>query len=354
MSPTVSVRNSSRAAPGWRQVLAEVPDRIRHVSDGLSGAMPEAATTSAGRVVVPHLPWIASVTWFGLVALKALRVAHLNTQTAIAILGSSEVVSVAFFVLVVLAPLLLVNAVFWVLQWMFFTFADRTTPQRVLAVSAALLLYVVCVFVTPWPLATFFPLYLVVLGAIWLWNKRPRRRTVARPAEPERAYEVEVAELEAAFEQLQQSIQAGELSNSDAENSISKVHQDLKAISAAVKADLAKWKRRRRRYQEQVKITWIIVGVLTAIDVFVPLLTSTPWRPAERLALSDGSSQVGYVVGEGDWTTVLMENPRRILRIKLSTIESRTVCQVHPTSTTWTRSIADLVGADDVPRYPQC
>ena len=70
MSPTLSVRNSSRAAPGWRRLLAKVPDRIRHVSDGLDRAMPEAATTSAGRVVVPHLPWIASVTWFGLVALK--------------------------------------------------------------------------------------------------------------------------------------------------------------------------------------------------------------------------------------------------------------------------------------------
>lgn len=361
MSPTLSVRNSSRAAPGWRRLLAKFPDKIRHVSDGLDRAMPEAATTSADRVVVPHLPWIASVTWFGLVALKALRVAHLNTQTAIAILGSSEVVSVAFFVLVALAPLLLVNAGFWVLHWMFSRFADRTTPQRVLAVSAALLLYGVGVFVAPWPLATLFPLGLVVLGASWLWNKRPRRRTVARPTESQPAYVGEARELQAALEQLRQRVEAGELSNSEAENSIRKINQDSKAILAASEADLAKseadlakWKRRRRRYQEQLQIYWIIIGVITAINVFVPLLTSAAWRPAERLALSDGSSQVGYVVGEGDWTTVLMENPRRIVRIKLSTIESRTVCQVHPTSTTWTRSIVDLVGSDDVPRYPQC
>lgn len=354
MLPTLPVRNTSSAASGWRQVLAEVPDRIRHVSDGLSGAMPEAATTSARRVVVPHLPWIASVTWFALVALKALRVAHLNTQTAIAILGSSEVVSVAFFVLVALAPLLLLNAVFWVLQWMSFRFADRTTPQRVLAVSSVLLLYGVGVFVTPWPFSALVLLGLVAVAIFWLVAKMLRRRTAARPAEPEPAYEVEAGELEAAWEQLRQRVEAGEISNSEAENSFSKMRQDLKAISAAVKADLAKWKRLRRRYQEQVKITWIIIGVFTAIDVFVPLLTSTPWRPAERLALSDGSSQVGYVVGEGDWTTVLMENPRRIVRIKLSTIESRTVCQVHPTSRTWDRSISDLVGSDEVPRYPQC
>lgn len=354
MSPTLSVRNSSRAAPGWRRLLAKFPDRIRHVSDGLDRAMPEAATTSAGRVVVPHLPWIASVTWFGLVALKALRVAHLNTQTAIAILGSSEVVSVAFFVLVALAPALLVNAPIWVMQWMSFRFADLTTPQRVLAVSAALLLYGVGVFVAPWPLATLFPLELVAFGAIWLWNKRPRGRSVARPTESQPDYVGEARRLQAALEQLQQRVEAGELSNSEAENSFGKIGQDAKAISAASEADLAKWKQRRRRYQDQIQIAWIIIGVLTAIYVSVPLLTSTAWRPAERLALSDGSSQVGYVVGEGDWTTVLIENPRRIVRIKLSTIESRTVCQVHPTSTTWTRSIADLVGSDDVPRYPQC
>jgi len=151
--------------------------------------------------------------------LKALRVAHLNTQTAIAILGSSEVVSVAFFVLVALAPALLVNAPIWVLQWMSFRFADLTTPQRVLAVSAALLLYGVGVFVAPWPLATFFPLGLVGLGAIWLWNKRLRRRTVARPTESQPAYVGETKELQAALEQLQQRVEAGELSNSEAENS---------------------------------------------------------------------------------------------------------------------------------------
>ncbi|MGH8894163.1 MAG: hypothetical protein ACRDWY_12810 [Actinomycetes bacterium] len=52
---------------------------------------------------------MATLMWLALVAVKALRVAKVNPQTTLAILGTSEIIGVAFFVLLSAVPILLLS-----------------------------------------------------------------------------------------------------------------------------------------------------------------------------------------------------------------------------------------------------
>src|SRR5450756_1340105 len=132
--------------------------------------------------VFAHIAWIASITWFVLVAVKALRVSHMNSQTAIAILGSAEVVSVAFYVLVAVIPSLFLLGTMWTLNWIAVPSPNRTAPQKALGICIVVLLSSVIVFIAPW----FYPaIILVLLGvglpAISLFRRWSRRRASRKP-----------------------------------------------------------------------------------------------------------------------------------------------------------------------------
>lgn len=76
--------------------------------------------------------------WFALVAVKALRVAKMNPQTALAVLGSPEALSIAFFVLLAAIPTIFFAFGFVAWYWGFGTPEDRGVAKRVAAVSAYL------------------------------------------------------------------------------------------------------------------------------------------------------------------------------------------------------------------------
>lgn len=322
--------------------------------------MDEQAKGSASWVI-GQIAWIASVTWFTLVAVKALRVAHMNEETAIAILGSSEVVGVAFFILVSLMPAILFFGAMSVLQWTSYAFAYRSLRQRAVGFCIWLLFLGVSVFISPW----FYPLMIILLPLsvvpYWLWRWWLDRRTSPEPIEPEPAFIVETVEVLAALEhESAEAVKAGEFTDA-ASKRVGKLRERASAAIAESRTHLAmseavttKLAAKLRRSRE---LTWlmVIIGLFLNIALaLIPLLSSTPWRPAERLTLENGRSQIGYVVGEGDWTTILIENPRQIQRIKSSTITVRSVCDVHSKSAAWTRSIADLITSTQVPTYPRC
>jgi hypothetical protein len=59
---------------------------------------------------------------------------------------------------------------------------------------------------------------------------------------------------------------------------------------------------------------------------FVAILLPQMWLPAERIVLR-GSSVIAYVLeDDGDWTSLLLEEDRSIMRVKSDLIQSRTIC----------------------------
>ncbi|MDQ1627134.1 MAG: hypothetical protein QOI54_878 [Actinomycetota bacterium] len=321
--------------------------------------MSEEATGGAASRIVPHLAWIASVTWFALVAVKALRVARMNSQTAIAILGSAEAVSVAFFVLVSMIPALSVILALWAVQWSAYLFANRSLPQRTLGVCLALLLLGVSIVLAPWFLSG-ATLVLLAMGGVlglWVWKKgRPRWLLggYSKPDEELLAQSIALkSEWEALKLQLDEAIAKAEYPDAVLQR-LEKLKTENEALRTASEARLATAKDKLRRTQELIAFWFVITLSLNAASLFLAILSETPWRPSERLTINNGSSRVGYVVGEGDWTSVILENSRRILLIKSSTIASRTICDEGRSYPQWRRSIADWLMSDTTPTYPRC
>ena len=62
----------------------------------------------------------------------------------------------------------------------------------------------------------------------------------------------------------------------------------------------------------------------------VALLMSGPmWLPSEDVRLNSGSQVTGYVLDSwSDWTSVLQDSTRTVLRIRTTDIESRTLCSI--------------------------
>lgn len=59
-----------------------------------------------------------------------------------------------------------------------------------------------------------------------------------------------------------------------------------------------------------------------------PISLQRVWLPAESIAMKDGSKYIGYVLStDGEWTTILDDQPRMVYRVHSKEVESRTICR---------------------------
>ena len=88
----------------------------------------------------------------------------------------------------------------------------------------------------------------------------------------------------------------------------------------------------------------LLVAIIVAVPTFVtysfplpsemkqiPDIIHRMWLPPERIGMSNGASNVGYVLNmDNNWSTILWDSDRSVAKIKTSNILSRTICRIGP------------------------
>lgn len=109
-------------------------------------------------------------------------------------------------------------------------------------------------------------------------------------------------------------------------------------------------RRRGERLPRRPVLNFIVVGSGLITLVFT---TEATWLPVEEIRLRQSESVVGYVLEtESEWTSVLLDEDRTLLRVRTSDVLSRELCD-NKERTTWDRRLTDVLG-DGPPTYPKC
>jgi hypothetical protein len=106
----------------------------------------------------------------------------------------------------------------------------------------------------------------------------------------------------------------------------------------------------------------ILLGVVIGL---APIVLQRPWLPVQAVSLRDGSTAVGYVLGESEGQMVLMsDQDRSIVFLDPQKIRQREICAGPPRTAGAVRAMPQitvqrsvlgwLLWGDDVPRYPAC
>ena len=106
----------------------------------------------------------------------------------------------------------------------------------------------------------------------------------------------------------------------------------------------------------------ILLGVLIAMT---PIVLQRPWLPVQSVTFRDGSTTVGYVLGESEGQIVVMSDqdrtitfldPKEIRKREICTGPPRTggVVDAAPQVTVRRSLLGWLLWGDQVPTYPEC
>jgi hypothetical protein len=299
--------------------------------------------------------WLATMLWFVLVAVKALRVAKMNPQTALVILGSSEVLRVAFFVLLTEAPILFIALAFAASYRGFDPRRGLGIEERVATIS----LYLVALTFTAAtaPMAMMIVLLGLPMSALAIHLKDRRRRGVPRVEDPA------VVEIRAAIEEAQvleaELAGLGEITTATNRAQVDDVLKQRNAVTSRLRAanDLMKahqLSQNQGRFRSFTPKVFLIGMVgFQAVFLSLPLLSQTPWVPRERMATPSGPL-VGYVMGEGEWVTVLAEGSHQISRVRATDLKSRSICQTSSPNDWVSLTAIDVLSSNRTPEYPPC
>jgi hypothetical protein len=95
-----------------------------------------------------------------------------------------------------------------------------------------------------------------------------------------------------------------------------------------------------------------ILAFVVLVVVNALVIARTMWLPAERLTLSTKDVKVGYVLdSDAQWTVLLTDDPRAVLRISTGAITRREYCV--PKGMRGTRSLIEWVAGENDPN-PDC
>jgi hypothetical protein len=98
----------------------------------------------------------------------------------------------------------------------------------------------------------------------------------------------------------------------------------------------ARWLQQRSSLRTGKCATWrrdwrdiLLASQLVAVALY--LVAPGMWLPPERIALTSGVTEVGYVLNvDSEWTSALREGDRVLLRLPTDTVMAREVCRLRP------------------------
>lgn len=245
-----------------------------------------------------HLGLIIAGVSASLVVARLYGVAGFQIDTALAILQASGPANVVLGTAVSLAPLVLYYALAFVVVVISQIVISRRRPTVVeIAITAAVGISAIAILP---PSAFLAALCAVVLGgAIFageVYLERRRKRRPKRGAKP---------------------------ANEPAKST------DREGAASNTSTDAMRW-----LGHWPMSLRWM-VGLFVGTLLPFTVLGSTPWVPSEALELRGAAPRTGYVLGrDGNDLIVLTDEPRSVMRVPVSNIESRTICS-YETARPW-------------------
>jgi hypothetical protein len=103
-----------------------------------------------------------------------------------------------------------------------------------------------------------------------------------------------------------------------------------------------------RTWEKAMAVGLVAIYGLLAVPL---LITDTVWMPTEVLKLENGSHLVGYVREDGEWLRVIRRDDRLVEVIATQDVADRTVCARYD-DWVWQFSLISLFG--HAPDYPRC
>lgn len=304
-----------------------------------------------------HVVWLATMLWLALVAVKALRVAKMNPQTALAILGSPEVLHVAFFVLLTAVPTLFFALGAAASFWGFDPLEDRGVAKRVAAFSVYLVALTFATAIAP--MLNTILLLMFPIGALATYLTNRRQRNLMLPGDLDTMDEAEA--LLAELENPEASTDPARVADLSTRLRVVAEQLAVERDVAKVETDALAEKLARLESSPVTtllksfnpKVFLVVMVASQVIPLSLPLLSSTPWLPPERLSTPSGQ-QVGYVMGEGEWVVVLAADSRRISRLRAIDLSDRSICQTGDPDSWVSRTAIDVLFSSRTPNYPSC
>jgi hypothetical protein len=131
---------------------------------------------------------------------------------------------------------------------------------------------------------------------------------------------------------------------------------------AATKKGYAVDIRRTLAESRLLRVQTILLGIVIAL---APIVLQRPWLPVQALSLRNGSTAVGYVLGESQGEVVVMyDQDRSIIFLNPVEIRHHEICAGPPRTAGAIRAVPQitvqrsvlgwLLWGNDVPRYPAC
>jgi hypothetical protein len=271
--------------PGWIQ--QSIYGSMKLLQNSSSD---EEAPAHSGSQPFPMLPRfldvkvLSTLLLFGFLLLKVFSTASFNPSTALGLVNASGPVSVLMGTIAALLPTLSVMALtYWVLVLPFTIRLVKIQTNSRLSASYAglivifvtLLLAALAAVTSAFWLSALFLLLGLLGGRISYWRNPMRRQLKARANIP---------------------------------------HYLLSSDESAIKL--------RRQTRSRYIAIVAGLGLLTAF-------ASDLWLPPEAVSLKDGSTFTAYVLNDGgQWTTLLRENDRTILKEKPTDVIERSLCRI--------------------------
>ncbi|WP_159391167.1 hypothetical protein [Streptomyces viridochromogenes] len=285
--------------------------------------------------LLTNLPAYAGAGILAAVVLKVALISHGSVATSLALINSAGPVQVIGGVLVLLVPTLGTLAI--VLINSSIDFKEMSKPKRVslyIDFAVALLLLT---FVLYWGAVLVLLGIIATKGVVNLRRHLKARRQASPdtnestnedsrpnwPSDPPQDVVLhEIWEKQVAC--------GGQLIQARSEpepnlGRLSELENQIRSLAAEYNSRVRQINRSRPSAESLALTT--ALSVVTFYVVFTSLVSDRPWLPAEILDIKGDRATVGYVVTEGDnWTTILTEGDRRIIRVNSDSIVDRSIC----------------------------
>jgi hypothetical protein len=318
----------------------------------------ERAKTLRQHLLQNAVP-ITSVSVFAFVLLKVMLVARANANTALSIVQTAGTMQILSGVIVLAIPFLATGINNAVAIWAGSTSKFNRLERRRLWIVYTLSLFYLSL-ILPWASTLLLLAFSIYYGLRWLWRRRKvpsvqvQATTESTPTfnverflstPPE---DVQLRRLWLEYKTAFQRLTSPQMINDQAA-------KEAESVKFADIADQYNARQELVRSASNGTIDAAAIALLLSVllPVFQQSINDKVWLPPEVIKIDSGSQLIGYVISESsEWTTVLTEKDRKIVRLPTDDLTQRTVCRVRG-NTSQTTTVYRLFGHHE-PDYPVC
>lgn len=311
--------------------------------------------------------------------IKAMRVANMDRETAIEILGSTQAIQVGLYIFMASITPLIVAGLLIALHLL----VEPTSglPVRIWASAGCLLLATLSLWTSP-PIVSAPILAISILTVFFYWlstlllwrsvetsnrglhvteiisrqheDARKLRPEIEKQKERLEGRRTEVAGLLGDLQATTNAVDNDQLSKLRAEfEEFKKGDADIRRLEKSItetEEGIERGLRKMHRYYRNMRVAMSTGAAISLLFAISQIWSRELWLQSERLT-TEKSTIVGYHLKSSDaWSTLLTEKDRKIVHIERSSIKSRTTCSLDVSpKPVWLKPIGSRSN-----RYPKC